>query len=298
MSSALSASSALIEGRVTHTRLVPHRRHFEYPLALFALDLGDLDGVRAAFARFRGYRVEGRGLVSFRRKDYHVDASGDPRQPLDEAVRNTVQARLGFRPAGRVRLVTQLRTLGYVFNPVSFYLCEDADGGVAAILAEITNTPWSERFCYVLDAREQPGPVYKFRFQKDFHVSPFWDMDQQYEWRFHVEAASLGVHMTNHEDGRAVFHAGFEGQSTPLEAARLGRALWRYPFQPLRMHLAIYWHAARLWLKRTPFFTHPKKRPDPPVPTPPPSSEEPKRTVQAPAPARELPGDPVQPPSK
>ena len=253
-------SSALIEGRVSHTRIVPHRHHLEYPLALFALDLSDLAGVEAAFARFRGYRVEGRGLVSFRRGDFHLDAGGDPQVPLDEAVRNTVEERLGFRPEGRVRLVSQLRTLGYVFNPVSFYVCEDAAGAVMAIMAEITNTPWSERFCYVLDAREQPGPTYKFRFQKDFHVSPFWDMDQQYEWRFTVLPASFSVHMTNHEAGRVVFHAGFEGNVTPLGSARLGRTLWRYPFQPLRMHLAIYWHAARLWLKRTPFFTHPKKR--------------------------------------
>lgn len=247
-------NSALLTGQVTHTRLTPKRRHFAYKLCLFDLDLAELPHV---FDHTRLASLERANWIAFRRRDY----LGNPDVPLDVAVRDRVEAELGFRPDGRVRLVTQLRTLGYVFNPVSFYLCADAAGRLVAIVAEIHNTPWRERFSYVLDARALTGPTYTFRFGKQFHVSPFWDMEQEYEWRFTVGPASLGVHMTNHQAGRAVFHAGFEGRAQPLAQVAFARTLLRYPLQPLRMHIAIYWHAALLFLKRTPFFTHPKKRP-------------------------------------
>jgi len=54
-------------------------------------------------------------------------------------------------PTGPIRILTHLRYFGYVFNPVSFYFCYDgAVGHVETIVAEITNTPWGERHCYVL----------------------------------------------------------------------------------------------------------------------------------------------------
>lgn len=246
--------SQLLLGRVTHTRVVPHRHHLAYRLALFDLDLDTLEDELKAK---RLLSFERANWIGFRRRDFF----GERETPLKQAVLDRVQAELGFRPDGRVRLVTQLRTLGYAFNPVSFYLCENAAGRVQVILAEITNTPWSERFAYVLDAREQTGDTLVFHFDKAFHVSPFFDMDQQYEWRFTCKPASLGVHMTNREQGQVVFHAGYDGQATPLDQVNLASYLLRYPFQPLRMHAAIYWHAAKLYIKRTPFFTHPKKRP-------------------------------------
>lgn len=245
-------NSALLRGTVTHTRRTPKPHALRYRLHLFDLDLDELEH---AFAGRIGYAHERFAVVSFRRRDYHGDAG----VPLREAVLARVEAELGARPDGRVRIVTQLRTLGYLFNPVSFYLCHDADGALACVMAEINNTPWNERFSYVLDARDKTELVW--RFPKRFHVSPFFDMDQEYEWRFSVADDAFGVHMTNFEAGRAVFHAGFEGARTPLDRAGLTGALLRYPLQPLRMHAAIYLHAARLFLKGVPFFTHPKKRP-------------------------------------
>jgi len=230
---------------------------FRYGLHLFGLDLDELHEV---FAGRWLWSVERSNLFGFRRADF----LGDPDQPLDEAVRERVAEHLGRQPAGRITLVAQLRTLGYVFNPVCFYLCRDAAGELDAIVAEITNTPWGERHAYVLDAAAaRPGSdegEYVFRFDKDFHVSPFFDLDQVYEWRFLVEGERLRISMTNHENGRAVFHAGYQGERRPLTGRELARATLLQPLQPLRMHAAIYWQAARLWVKRTPFFTHPDKR--------------------------------------
>lgn len=247
--------SAIYEGEVRHDRLTPRRHAFRQRLYLMFLDLEELPEL------FRGrlfWSAKGWNLSSFRRSDY----LGDPERPLREAVLERVEAELGRRPEGPVRILTQLRTFGYVFNPVTFYYCHEASGELGAVVAEITNTPWRERHAYVLDVRQaaRRAGALRWSFDKDFHVSPFFDMDQIYDWAFREPGEQVTVDMTNQERGRPVFHASFHGTRKPLSTWNLARVLMRYPLMPLRAHLAIYWHAALLWMKRTPFFTHPDKR--------------------------------------
>ena len=96
---------------------------------------------------------QGRGPV--RRADY----LGDPERPLDESVRELVAERTGRRPEGPVRVLAAVRTLGYLFNPVGFYFC--GEDPVQAVVAEVTNTPWGERHCYVLSRGDALGTVMK-----------------------------------------------------------------------------------------------------------------------------------------
>jgi len=247
-------NSFIYEGRVDHLRNGPRRHAFRYRMALIAVDLGE---VSELYGRTPLCGYERAGLFSFRRREF----LGDPAVPLEEAVKRRVSEELEFSPAGRVVLVTQARTLGYLFNPVSFYYCYDGEDELCAIVAEITNTPWKERHSYVLDARgKSDAETLEWTFTKDFHVSPFYDMDQTYVWRFTPAAEQLQVTMVNLQDGKPVFSASLNLTRRPWTTRNLLRLLRRYPAQPLRMHLAIYWQAARLWWKRTPFFTHPKKR--------------------------------------
>jgi DUF1365 family protein len=246
-------ASAIYEGVVYHQRLTPKPHEFQQRAHFFYLDLEELGGLLPGSRWFSSERA---ALARFRRSDY----LGPAEVPLDEAVRDRVEAQLGRRPGGPIRLLTQVRELGYVFNPVSFYYCHGTDGELEAVLAEITNTPWGERFSYVLDAREGPQTRgVTARFDKAFHVSPFWGMEQSYEWRFTTPGPRLGVHMTNVEGDRPVFHAGMTCERTELTPRALRRVLLRQPVQPLRLHLGIYLHAALLWAKRTPFYTHPSK---------------------------------------
>src|SRR5579871_5633581 len=249
--------SALYSDRLRHRRFAPAAHAFQYRVCLVWLDLAELDEV---FRRRWLWSVRRPAIAWLRRADY----LGDPAVPLEAAVRDRVAADTGRRPAGPIRLLTHLRTLGHCFNPVSFYYCYDASGErVETIVAEITNTPWSERHAYVLPAGESDAagsPRLRFRFRKAFHVSPFMPMDLDYDWSFSVPGERLAVHMANRRAGDTVFDATLALQRREITGASLAGALVRYPFGTLRVVGAIYWQALRLWLKRVPFHVHPAKR--------------------------------------
>jgi DUF1365 family protein len=251
--------SCLYVGEVRHARLEPFVHRFRYRLFLACLDLGELDRV------FRGrwlWGVERRAVAAFRRADH----LGDPARPLEEAVRERVEAETGVRPSGPIALLTQLRLFGFVFNPVSFYFCYDAAGErVEAIVAEVTNTPWNERHCYVL---RRGAPELGFRTRKEFHVSPFLGMELEYAWRFSEPGERLEIAISDLEDGRPVFHAELSLARREITGRSLARTLARQPFATAKLFAAIYWQALRLALRGAPFHPHPQRRAATPEATP------------------------------
>ena len=243
--------SCIYEGRVRHRRFTPVENGFSYSLFMLYLDLAELP---ALFDRHWLWSARRFNLAWFRRTDH----MGDPAVPLATAVRDLVQAETGRRPAGPIRLLTHLRYFGYGFNPVSFYYCfDEQDRRVETIVAEVNNTPWGERHCYVLDERinEGHGRNKRYRFDKRFHVSPFMEMALDYDWRFNTPANRLAVHMANLKNGARLFDA-----TLTLERKALGApVLAMHPFMTGKVIAMIYWQALKLWWKRAPFHTHPKK---------------------------------------
>jgi DUF1365 family protein len=243
--------SALYTGRLSHRRFSPVAHAFRYRVTFCWLDLAELDRV------FRGrwlWSTRRPALAWLRRADY----LGDPQVPLDQAVRDLVERRTGLRPTGPIRLLTQLRSFGLCFNPVSFYYCYDSSGTrVETVVAEITNTPWNERHAYVLSGTDAP---LRFRLAKQFHVSPFMPMDLEYDWRFATPGATLAVRMENRHAGRTVFDASLMLRRREITGRSLAAALARQPAAAIQVLGRIYWQALRLWLKRAPFYVHPSKQ--------------------------------------
>lgn len=217
------------------------------------LDLAELDRV---FEGCRLWSTRKPALAWFRRADY----LGDANMPLDQAVRDLVESRTGSRPDGPIRMLTNLRYFAYCFNPVTFYYCLDSAGSkLETLVAEINNTPWDERFSYVLskDQLTRQGKINRYEFDKIFHVSPFLPMDMNYDWRFSEPDTRLFVHMNVLKQGTKLFDATLNLRRLEISPWRLNKTLLLYPFMTLKAIAGIYYEAALLKLKNIPFYDHP-----------------------------------------
>jgi DUF1365 family protein len=249
--------SCIYEGTIRHRRFTPVVNQFRYRLFMLYLDLAELPKV---FDSYRLWSVDRPNLAAFCRSDH----TGDPEVPLDRAIRDLVAAKVGRRLEGPIRILTHLRYFGYCFNPVSFYYCYDQrDADLDTVVVEIHNTPWLEEHLYVCDPSRNLHPLSQWRrcrFRKEFHVSPFMDMDIEYDWRFRIPGPALNVHMVNISKGRRIFDASLALSRKPLNRAALVRVLLHYPLMTAKVTAMIYWQALRLHLKGAPFYVHPAKR--------------------------------------
>ncbi|MGC8118973.1 DUF1365 domain-containing protein [Marinobacter sp. VGCF2001] len=257
-------TSHWLEGTIRHRRTFPVSHEFNYNIGMLALDLDEWSTVTRTSPFFSLERFNWLGL---HRRDYL-----DPEVPsLRQAVFNRVKSATGWAPDGPIQLVTHPRYLGYVFNPVSFYLCyhrgcNPADGAVPrVIVAQITNTPWKQRHIYCLEcvrpgrASDTTWQTERFAFSKRFHVSPFNGMNQHYRWLFSFRGNDMRIHMNVEEEGRKHFDATLVVQRAALDRKTLHRSLRRFPLETLKGTAGIYWNALKLKLKGAPFYTHPNK---------------------------------------
>jgi DUF1365 family protein len=220
------------------------------------LDLDELPGALDPFPLFSARRP---APARFQRADY----MGDPTRPLAECARDAVETATGSRPAGPVRLLANLRYLGHIFNPVSFYYCFEQDGErVDAVVADVNNIPWGECHPYVLARGSRRGAVLTDELDKTLHVSPLMGMDQTYAFRANEPGEQLSVHIESRPTGGEgkAFDATLSLRRHELGRARLAGMLACYPAMSLQTVAKIYAQSLRLKLKGARYFPHPEGR--------------------------------------
>ena len=231
--------SALYTGTLMHVRRGPTRHVFRYPVSYWLFDLDELPELQR---RIRLFSVNRTNVVSLRDRD-HFDGA-----PLKQAVIDLA----GDPTIERVLVLTQPRVLGYVFNPVSFYWCYRGDGSLACMVSELNNT-FGERLPEVLH-----GPELRYEHRKRLHVSPFFGLEQNYEYAFSEPGDEVWarIHVRD-DDGALPLTAVLHGRRRELTNRSLAALLLRYPLQPLQVTALIHFEALRLWRKRVPFHHKP-----------------------------------------
>lgn len=258
--------SAIYRGILRHRRFHPRNHEFSYKSTLFFIDLDELPQL---FSAASGWSYNGKSLGCFRRTDYLGDANQDLKAEVRAEVTrqlnligqasNNEQANSTRRvcPQGPIRMLTNLRMWGFCFNPVTLYYLFHSDAQQPAlILAQVNNTPWNERHCYLIACDEATGKT-GTTFAKQFHVSPFNPLAMDYHWVSTTPDKSLLVHMENYLGDVRHMDATLTLEREAWSAEALRKILWQQPWLTIKIPLAIYWQAIKLLVKRVPIYSHP-----------------------------------------
>ena len=209
---------------------------------MFYLDLDELPQL-SRFSWLLGYNQQ--RVYDFRDKD-HISSGFS-------SVKDNIRAYLkaqGVEPnIHRIQLMTNVRTFGYIFNPVSFYFCFDAEENPVCVVSEIGNTFGELKYFY-LGPEKKNALGFSDQQVKYYYISPFTDLDNQLDFRIQVPDERLNITIDTLKNGEKFFWSSMTG---PRKALTTSNLLWytiKYPWVTLKVIFLIHWHAAMLHFVR------------------------------------------------
>lgn len=240
---------SLYVGTIAHRRLIPIENRFQYGFFMWFLNLDELENVPSLGICFSAKRW---ALSRFHRSDYY----GDPSLPLADAIRNRMEELTGKPVTGQVCGLLNLRTLGLYFSPVNFYYGYDNRGNFTHFLAEVSNIPWNERHQYahyVADNKLTPNHP------KQFRVSPFNSVNQNYSWKLKAPDETVTVQLAVDDERGHIFEALLNLKRCPFTKKSVVGKLLRKPVMTISIVAGIYWQAFKLYRKGVPYVPYEKE---------------------------------------
>ncbi len=245
-------NSCLYKAKVMHHRLAPKVHRFHYEIFMFYLDLDEIDTLHK---RLRFMSRNHFNLFNFKDKDHLQLPAGNPdtsknlRQHITDFLR-LQNVNIG---KGRIMVLTNLCTLGYQFNPVSFYFCYDEFDKPLCSIVEVCNT-FHEMKPYFLGAETKKENRFKLNTAKYFYVSPFIDMDTNFDFDLQIPGDKLQVRIDDYDkEGNRFFISTLSGQKKNLNDANLLYYFFSFPMITLKVIGLIHWQALKLWVKKLEF---------------------------------------------
>lgn len=289
----------LFLGTTWHSRLLPSVHKFAYPYRYWGVNISALAAGKAlpdvgvsALSKHKLskrswlrelpsielllFSTNHKALQQFYAHDYLKDPSDTntaathdeaeeqtPAQELLQRLRQVLIAKTGSAPIGDIMGLVVCRNAGVYFSPVNFYIGFDDEQLPSHLLAEVSNTPWNKRHYYgfLLD-----GADTEFRHDKDFHVSPFNPIDQQYHWQVSIKNKidsqsdhGLQVRIAiDISDARGeVLKTGVKMSGMPMTTQSIQQSLRKNPLMNMTSLTRIYWHALKLYaIKKVPYINY------------------------------------------
>ena len=234
-----------------HHRLEPKKHSFHYDIFMFYLDLDEIEMLSKKL-RFMSYNRF--NLFNYKDSE-HLQL---PRENPDKT-KTTKQHITHFLSEngveigkGKIMLLTGLNTLGYNFNPVSFYYCFNEQNEAICAIAEVSNT-FKEMKPYFLSKEQLNEGVFKLNTKKHFYVSPFFDHDTNFDFNLPLPGEKLNIRIDDYKDDKRIFISTLTGEKEALTDRKLLGFFLSIPFVSLKVITLFHWNAMLLWLKKIPY---------------------------------------------
>lgn len=238
---------------VWHCRKLPTPHQFKNQLFWYGLNLSAIDRLPQWFGLFSTQKT---ALVQFQDSDFFPSSSSGSvsERVLNFAVQNGLQTDSDHCS---VLLLGQLRTLGYLFNPIALYLVISKNGEPLCAIAEVTNT-FYERKAFPIQRTHWNPDIQEAGFEssmpKNFYVSPFVNLNLDFSFKLKIDPARISLTVDSVDEAQVVqIHTALSGHYVPFRFLSLLSLLIRFPLFPLQVITAIHWQAFRLWFKKVPF---------------------------------------------
>jgi len=251
-------SPQILFGDVMHRRLLPKINGFNYGIYYLALPLNALNQAPLKINRF--------APMSFFEKDHGAREKGDGTGTVLEKWARDILTKYNVTNAdGEITLICMPRIFGYVFNPVSFWLCHDASQNLRAVICEVNNTFGQTHtyLCAYDDGRIIDNQAWMTA-DKLFHVSPFLKREGQYKFRFNYDAFDpkkrfgVWIDFYNKDENKQLVTS-LIGRFDTLNKRTKTRAFWRYPLVTFKAIALIHWQAVKIITKGIKYIPKPKQ---------------------------------------
>ncbi len=232
--------SRIYSGQVIHTRFKPKKHYFKYKVFSLLIDLDEINKINNNLNFFSYNKFN---LISFFDKDHGNRDGSNVKEWVKE---NLIKKNIKFQNI-RVEILCYPRILGYVFNPLSILYVYNEKDALISIFYEVKNT-FGEQHTYIFETQDQK--IIKNKCDKKFYVSPFIDMECEYNFSVTKPGDSISVIINqNDKEGKLLF-ASQDGKSQDLTSKNLLLNYLRHPLMTFKVIVAIHYEAFKLWFKK------------------------------------------------
>ena len=232
--------SKIYAGKVIHTRFKPKKHHFKYNV--FSL-LIDLDEINELDNNLKFFSFNKFNLISF----FNIDHGGRDGSDIKNWVKeNLIKKKIKFQNI-RVEILCYPRIIGYVFNPLSILYVYNEKNELISIFYEVKNT-FGEQHTYIFETKDQK--LIENKCYKKFYVSPFIDMDCEYNFSVTKPGDTISVIINQHDKEGKLLFASQDGKIQDLTSKNLILNYLKHPLMTFKVIVAIHYEAFKLWFKK------------------------------------------------
>lgn len=235
----------LLKGNIIHNRLYPKKNFFSYQSTYILFPLSKINLLKKPIFSLNSFN-----LFSFYNSDHANKKLVSIQKWIYQILRDNK-----IDNVKDVILLTHPRVLGYVFNPVSFWLCFNQNNHLVAVLSQVNNT-FKQTHSY-LSFKKNLAPIKPndwLEANKVFYVSPFMRIEGKYKFRFAIYDQNINIFINYLVNDKLKLSTALKCRLVKFSIKNLLLSFAKMPFFTLKTIILIYYQAIKLYCKSIKYY--------------------------------------------